>query len=238
LHAGKELTVDKHVHFCYFLYILVIDRERMPMTDEMRRLAEAIVDYAGRIARLELAPNTQGNLSARDPGSGLVAITPHDYAYEEMTPDDVVIVDLAGKTVAGWRETSHETPVHLTVYRERADVHAIVHAEPIYVNVFGVLGRPIPPVVVSQLLAVGGETPVMPFMPSGSEAFGVEMLRRMGDRNAVVWAQHGCLTIGPDLESAFRCTVALEGGAKIAYLASVLGTPNALTMADLVSAVA
>ena len=207
------------------------------MKDGLRRLAEELVSYAGRIARLELAPNTQGNLSARDPASGLVLITPHDYSYEEMTPDDVVILDLTGSVVSGWREASHETPVHLTVYRERPDVHAIVHAEPIYVNVFGVLGRPIPPVVVSQLLAVGGDTPVMPFMPSGSEAFGREMVRCMGDRNAVVWAQHGCLTIGSDLEAAFRCTVALEGGAKIAYLASVLGTPNDLSMADLVSAV-
>jgi ribulose-5-phosphate 4-epimerase/fuculose-1-phosphate aldolase len=229
--------VDMDVLFCYFLIVPVNNIARMPMTGELRRLAEELVVYAERIARLDLAPNTQGNLSARDPVSGLVAITPHDYAYEQMTPDDVVILDLAGKIVAGWRETSHETPVHLTVYRERPDVHAIVHAEPIYVNVFGVLGRPIPPVVVSQLLAVGGETPVMPFMPSGSEAFGVEMLRCMGDRNAVVWGQHGCLTIGSDLESAFRCTVALEGGAKIAYLASALGTPNALTMPDLVSAV-
>jgi ribulose-5-phosphate 4-epimerase/fuculose-1-phosphate aldolase len=207
------------------------------MADGIRRLTEDLVTYARRIARLELAPNTQGNLSARDPASGLVAITPHDYPYEEMTAEDVVILDVIGSVVAGWREPSHETPVHLTVYRERPDVHAVVHAEPIYVNVFGVLGRPIPPVVVSQLLAVGGEAPVMPFMPSGSEAFGLEMLRCMGERNAVVWAQHGCLTIGPDLEAAFRCTVALEGGAKIAYLASVLGAPNALSMEDLVSAV-
>ena len=207
------------------------------MADGMRRLAEDLVTCARRIARLELAPNTQGNLSARDAASGLVAITPHDYPYEQMTADDVIILDLAGSTVSGRRAPSHETPVHLTVYRERPDVHAIVHAEPIYVNVFGVLGRPVPPVVVSQLIAVGGEAPIMPFMPSGSDAFGLEMLRCMGDRNAVVWAQHGCLTIGPDLEAAFRCTVALEGGAKIAYLASVLGTPNALSMADLVSAV-
>ena len=207
------------------------------MSDGVQRLAAELVGYARRIARLELAPNTQGNLSARDAASGLVAITPHDYPYDDMTDDDVVVLDLGGTVVSGWREPSHETSVHLTVYRERSDVHAIVHAEPIYVNVFGVLGRPIPPVVVSQLLAVGGETPVMPFMPSGSEAFGREMLRCMGDRNAVVWAQHGCLTIGPDLESAFRCTVALEGGAQIAYLASAIGTPHALTMADLVSAV-
>lgn len=207
------------------------------MSDGMRRLAEELVSYAGRIAKLDLAPNTQGNVSARDPDSGLVAITPHDFSYEEMTAEDVVILDLAGRVVGGSREPSHETAVHLTVYRERPEVQAIVHAEPIYVNVFGVLGRPIPPVVVSQLLAVGGDTPVMPFMPSGSEAFGHEMLRVMGDQNAVVWAQHGCLTIGRDLEAAFRVTVALEGGAKIAYLASVLGTPNALSMADLITAV-
>lgn len=207
------------------------------MSDGVQRLANEVVSYARRIAKLDLAPNTQGNLSARDPETGLVAITPHDYPYEEMAPDDVVILDLAGRVVGGYREPSHETPVHLTVYRERPDVGAIVHAEPIYVNVFGVLERPIPPVVVSQLLAVGGDTPVMPFMPSGSEAFGLEMLRVMGERNAVVWAQHGCLTIGADLEAAFRVTVALEGGAKIAYLAAALGTPNALSLADLQAAV-
>jgi ribulose-5-phosphate 4-epimerase/fuculose-1-phosphate aldolase len=207
------------------------------MNERKRPLAEEVVRYAERIARLDLAPNTQGNLSARDPDSGLVAITPHDYAYELITPEDIVILDLAGRVVGGWREPSHETPVHLTVYRERPDVHAIVHAEPIYINVFGVLGRTIPPVVVSQLLAVGGDTPVMPFMPSGSEAFGLEMLRVMGDRSAVVWAQHGCLTIGTDLEAAFRVTVALEGGAKVAYLASALGTPRTLSLADLQAAV-
>nr|MBA3450858.1 class II aldolase/adducin family protein [Chloroflexia bacterium] len=147
------------------------------MTDGMRALAEELVTYGGRIAGLDLAPNTQGNLSARDPVLGLVAITPHDYSYEAMTADDVMILDLDGNVVSGWRATSHETPVHLTVYRERPDVHAIVHTEPTYINVFGVLGRPIPPVVVSQLLAVGGDAPVMPFMPSGSEAFGREMLR-------------------------------------------------------------
>lgn len=207
------------------------------MTDAVRQLADELVRFARRIAGLDLAPNTQGNLSVRDPESGVVIVTPHDFSYDSISADDMVVLNLAGEVIGGWREPSHETAVHLTVYRERPDVNAIVHAEPIYINVFGVLGRSIPPVVVSQLLAVGGDTPIMPFMPSGSEAFGLEMLRVMGDRNAVVWAQHGCLTIGSDLEAALRVTVALEGGAKIAYLASVLGTPNALSMADLITAV-
>lgn len=208
------------------------------MSEQASHLAAEIIAYAQRIARLDLAPNTQGNLSARDPETGQIIITPHDFSYELMTPADMVVLAPDGTVLAGERSPSHETPVHLAVYRERPDVHAIVHAEPIYVNVFGVLGRPIPPVVVSQLLAVGGDTPIMPFMPSGSDAFGMAMLQAMGDRKAVVWAQHGCLTIGADLEAAFRVTVALEGGAKIAYLASVLGTPHALTMADLAIAVA
>ncbi len=203
------------------------------MSDELLTLKTHLVTYAQRIAQLALVPNTQGNLSMRDSRSGLIAITPHDYPYALMTADDVVVVDAQGRGVEGTREPSHETPVHCTVYQERSDVHAIVHAEPIYVNVFGVLGRSIPPVVVSLLLAVGGETPVMPFMPSGSEAFALEMLRCMGTANAVVWGQHGCLTIGPDLEAAFRCTVALEGGARIAYLAQTIGIPLTLSLADL-----
>lgn len=203
------------------------------MNAELRPLAEELVVAAKRIAGLRLAPNTQGNLSARDRISGLVAITPHDFPYEVMTADDVVIVDRHGTVVAGEREPSHETPVHCTVYRERPDVHAIVHAEPTYVNVFGVLGRPIAPVCVSLLLAVGGETPVMPFMPSGSEAFAHEMLRCMGEMRAVIWGQHGCLTIGATLDEAVRCTVALESGAEIAYLAAQLGTPAVLSLADL-----
>lgn len=207
------------------------------MSDSLRRLAEEVVAYSRRIGRLDLAPNTQGNLSARDPESGRIVITPHDYPYELMTADDLVVVDEQGEQVGGGREPSHETAVHCTVYRQRPEVGAIVHAEPIHVNVFGVIGEPIPPVVVSQLLAVGGPTPVMPFMPSGSEAFGLEMLRVMGDAKAVVWANHGCLTVGRDLEAAFRVTVALEGGAKIACLAKAIGTPSSLTMADLITAV-
>lgn len=202
------------------------------MSDDLHRLKEDLVAYSKRLANLALAPNTQGNLSARDPVSGLIAITPHDLPYETMTVDDLVVVDEQGHVVAGHCEPSHETPVHCTVYRERSDVHAIIHSEPIYVNVFGVLGHPIEPVVITLLLAFGGPVPVMPFMPSGSVAFGMRMLEVMGDCPAVIWGQHGCLTVGNDLDDALRRTVVLEGGAKIAYLAQQLGTPAVLTPDD------
>ena len=202
------------------------------MSDALHRLKEDLVVYAQKLGGLALAPNTQGNLSARDAASGLIVITPHDLPYETMTVDDVVVVDPWGTVVEGTRETSHETPVHCTVYRECPEVQAVIHSEPIYVNVFGVLGRPVEPVVITLLLSFGGAVPVMPFLPSGSVAFGMRMLEVMGERPAVIWGQHGCLTVGKDLDEALRRTVVLEGGAKIAHLAQQLGTPAVLSPDD------
>jgi ribulose-5-phosphate 4-epimerase/fuculose-1-phosphate aldolase len=189
-------------------------------------LRHEVVKYAQEVATHGLVANTQGNLSARDPETGLVAITPHDYPYEIMTPDDVVIVSPDGRKVEGRHAPSAETPVHCVVYRERPQVGGIVHTEPIYVNCFGAVGRPIKPVVVNLAVAVGGEVPVMPFAPSGSESFGYRMLEVMGNRNAVIWANHGLLTTGESLQSAFRCTVTVEVAAQIYYLALQLGQPS------------
>lgn len=191
-------------------------------------LRHEVVKYAQDAAARGLVANTQGNLSARDPETGLIAITPHDYPYEIMTPDDVVIVSPDGQTVEGRHAPSAETPVHCVVYRERPQVNGIVHTEPIYVNCFGAVGRPIKPVIVSVAVAVGGDVPVMPFAPSGSESFAYRMLDVMGDRTAVIWANHGLLTTGHSLHSAFRCTVTVESGAQIYYLALQLGQPTSV----------
>lgn len=184
-----------------------------------------IVKYARLSAAMGLTPNTQGNLSARDPQTGYIAVTPHDLSYDIMTPDDIVIVDVDSKFVSGRLEQSSETPVHCAVYRARPDVMAIVHSEPVYTNCFGALGMPIEPVVVALVVDIGGSVPIMPFMPSGSDAFGEEMVKVMGDRNGVVWGNHGLLTIGPDLDHAFRRTVIIENVAHIYYLTLGLGKP-------------
>jgi ribulose-5-phosphate 4-epimerase/fuculose-1-phosphate aldolase len=188
-------------------------------------LKSDIVKYAKLCAAMGLTPNTQGNLSARDPNTGYVAVTPHDLSYDGMTADDIVVVDLNGKFVAGRHEQSSETPVHCAVYRARPEVMAVVHSEPIYTNCFGALGMPIEPVVVALVVDIGGAVPIMPFMPSGSDAFGAKMLEVMGERNGVVWGNHGLLTIGQDLDHAFRRTVIIENVAHIYYLTLGIGKP-------------
>lgn len=192
-------------------------------------LRECVLAYAKRAADVSLVPNTQGNVSARDPETGLIIITPHDMPYGTMTPDDLVLVDLDGHKVAGKLDVSYETPVHCAVYRARPDVDAIVHTEPLYTNVLGSLGVAIQPVVVSLLVNLGGAVPIMPYMPSGSDAFGRAALKVMGDGYGVVWANHGLMTVGKSVDEAFRRTILVEHAAQIYYLARLQGQPVIVT---------
>jgi len=188
-----------------------------------------IIHYAQLAAEFDLVPNTQGNISVRDPESDLVLITPHDMPYGTMTPDDLAVVDLYGNKVSGRRDSSFETPVHCALYRARPDLHALVHTEPVYVNVLGVLGKPIEPVVVALLVNLGGAVPIMPYMPSGTDAFGQEMVRVMGDGFGVVWANHGLLTAGKTVDEAFRRSIIVEHAARIYHLALLHGAPALVT---------
>ena len=189
-------------------------------------LRSDVIKFSKEVATRGLVPNTQGNVSVRDRETGLIAITPHDLPYEGMSPDDLVIVDINGQKVAGPHEPSYETPVHCVVYRQRPDVFAIIHSEPIYVNTLGALGKPIQPVVACLLTNLGGPVPVMPFLLSGSEHFGKEMMNLLQQGAGVIWANHCLLTVGRTVEEAFRRTVICEHTAQIYYNALLYGEPT------------
>jgi len=195
-------------------------------TENLLPLKQELVEGAALVASIGLVPLTQGNLSLRDPESGHVIMTPHDYPYDKMTADDVLVQDLAGNVIDGFREPSHESPVHLAVYERRPEVFGIVHAEPVYTNLFGVLHKPIAPLHVNTLITVGGAVPVMPFAPSGSRQFGYDMLAVMGDKRAVVWANHGMLALGDSLHKAIHCTVMVEISAQLYHMALQHGEPH------------
>jgi ribulose-5-phosphate 4-epimerase/fuculose-1-phosphate aldolase len=197
-----------------------------------RHLCEQVIRAASTAARLGLMTGNQGNFSARDPDSGLVVITPHDRPYDSMTGDDLVVVDVDGAVIAGHHEPSYELPVHCTVYRERPGVMAVAHTEPSYVNVFGALGRPIPPVTATGLKCAGGTVPVTEFARTRDVAFALAMLAAMGDAHAVVWGNHGLLVVAPTIAVAVERSAAIEQNAQILYLALQLGEPRTLAWVE------
>jgi len=196
-------------------------------------LKQEILDCCRRSVQYGLNFNTQGNISVRVPATGLIAITPASMDYDQMTADDIVVLDGDGRRVEGERKPSSETDVHLVVYRRRPDVNAIVHTEPVYSNVFGVLGQPVEAVLINMVTYSRGPVPVMPFMPSNSTEFGEAMVKVLGTCNAVIWGNHGLMTVGADLTSAFRCNVAVETAARVQHAALCLGKPHVLDYAEL-----
>lgn len=196
---------------------------------DLQGVRQEILDYCLMSMKYGLNFNTQGNISVRLAAGDRFMITPTDLEYDRMSPDDMVIVDADAHLVDGRHQPSSEVTVHLAVYRRRPEVMAIVHTEPVFANVFGVIGEPIAGALVNMVIYTRGEVPIMPFQPSNSTAFGDAMCDVMGERNAVVWANHGLLTVGTNLRDAFKTTMAVESAAKVLLHArTVTSTPTVL----------
>jgi L-ribulose-5-phosphate 4-epimerase len=193
------------------------------------QLRSAVLATARQMVADGLAHGAGGNISALDRRSGLVAITPTAIEYERMTADDIVIVDIHGKVVEGrWKPTS-ETPLHTIFYRSRPDIGAVVHTHAPYASAFAVSNETIPMVVTEAALCIGAPIPVAPYRRPGSEALAQAVLDAMGDGVAVLMAQHGLLTVGPDLRRAYETTLAAEASARLTLLARAMGaTPSTL----------
>lgn len=189
----------------------------------LSELRQQVFQHAQQMAADGLAHGSQGNISALDRASGLIAITPSAADYVTMEPDDIVVVDRGGAVVEGrWRPTI-ETPLHTLFYRRRPDVGAVVHCHAPYASGFAAALRPIPLVLAEAAACVGRPVPVAPFMPSGSAEFAELMLDTIGDGVAAVMGQHGLVACGPDLRRAYGATVAIEDSARACIFARQLG---------------
>ncbi|MDK2854849.1 MAG: L-fuculose-phosphate aldolase [Bacillota bacterium] len=198
-----------------------------------------VLATAQQLLKGGLVAATWGNVSARDPETDLIAITPSGMRYEILTAEDIAVVDLEGRLRDGKYQPSSETPMHTLIYRERPDVRAIVHTHSIFATVMATLKREIPPVIAELALGVGGNVPVADFAPPGTEELGRRALAGLGKGNAVLLQNHGVLTVGPNLERAFTIAAIVEDAAKIYVYSSLLGTPTlvpAEILADLFQA--
>lgn len=190
-------------------------------------LRARVLAVAREAAAMGLMTMTSGNFSARDRESGLIAITPSGRPYGAMTPADIVLVRLDGTVADGALKPSSETPLHLGVYEARPDLDGIAHVHSVHANAVGSLGLSVPPVVGTMWRYVGGSLETAPFMESGSREYAAHALAVMGDRRAVIMANHGLLALGETVERALESIAYAEEGARVFLLARAHGEPSA-----------
>jgi L-ribulose-5-phosphate 4-epimerase len=193
------------------------------MLDDLRArvLAVAREAYDQRLMTM-----TSGNFSARDPETGLIAITPSGRPYTTMQPNDVVVVDSGGAVVEGAHRPSSEAPIHLGIYAARADIHGIAHVHSLHANAVGALGLTVPPIVGTLWRYIGGDLRTAPFKESGTTEYATHALRVMGEQRAMIMANHGLLAISETVEDALEVAAYAEEGAHVYLLARALGEPS------------
>ena len=194
----------------------------------LERIKDDLVRLHAELPRHDLVVWTGGNISARDPETGLVAIKPSGVRYEDLTASTMVVVDLDGTVVEGRHKPSSDTASHLYIYRHRPDVNGVVHTHSRYATAFAAVGRSIPVYLTAQADEFGGEIPCAGFALIGDEAIGAQVVETIGRSPAVLLKNHGVFTVGPSATAAVKAAIMTEDVAATVWAALQIGQPDVL----------
>lgn len=202
------------------------------MTVRLETQRSEVVAACRRLSASGLVRGTSGNVSVREPSTGLVAVSPTGVEYDLLEAQDVAVVAPDGDVLAGRMKPTSELSLHLNVYRSRPDVHAVVHTHSMFATTFAVLHRELP--AVHYLLARAGESVrVTPYERYGSPELAHACVSVLGTDNAVLLGNHGVVAVGSDLAQAMGVAEAVETCAELAWRSELVGTPHVLPPAEM-----
>ena len=201
----------------------------------MQEERELVVEYGKKVSLAGLCPGTSGNISIYNAEKGLMAISPSGMDYFSTQPEDVVITDLEANIVDGARKPSSEWGLHTAFYKHKPQARAVVHTHSMYCTTFAVLGQPIR--AVHYVIGDTGvaTVPCAPYYPFGTLELAEAAISVCGESNAVLLGNHGLVTCGSSLKSAYSLACNMEYIAELQYRAMCIGKPNILSdeeMAD------
>lgn len=188
---------------------------------------QAVLDAARTLSARGLVEGTSGNVSARV-DDRRVCLTPSSLAYDAMTLDDLVVVDLDGAVLEGERSPTTERALHLACYRAYPEVGGVVHSHPVHATMFAVARQPIPAAIEEVAVYIGGDIPVCDYVMTGTDELGDEVARRLADRAATLLANHGMVTVGSTPATALHAALVVERTAHIVWGARLLGATHDL----------
>ena len=203
---------------------------------------QSVIATAREMDSLGLTTGTSGNVSLRlqpdqqgQAAQAILAITPTGVPYAELTPADIVVVDLEANPVDGEGVPSSETLLHAEIYRRRQDAGAVIHTHAVFTTVAAVTGSEIPPIIDEAVVTIGGPVKVSEYGFPGSQQLADNVCAALEGRNAAIIRNHGAVCVGGDLAEALAVCVTLERLAQIYVFASMSGEATCLP-ADAVEA--
>lgn len=191
---------------------------------------ESIVAACLEMNRLGINQGTSGNISVRWQG-GLL-ITPTSLPYDQMTPEDIVFLDMDGCT-SGDNQPSSEWRFHRDIMKAKPEVSAIVHAHPMYSTIIAIMGKEIPPLHYMIAVAGGHTIPLAPYATFGTEELSQNAVTALKDRAACLLQHHGLIATGPSLDKAMWLAVEVETLAQQFHGCLQVGPPPLLSVEEI-----
>ena len=199
----------------------------MPATSEAQLRAD-IVEVGRRLYARGYTASNDGNISVRLDG-GRLLMTPKSVCKGFMDPSMMCITDLDGKKLAGDRDPSSEMQMHLEVYRQRSDVQAVVHAHPPIATAFAVAGIPLDRAVLAEVVTTLGSVPIADYATPSTKELPQAVSKYIKAHDGMLLANHGALTVGTDVFSAYYKMETIEHFAHISFIARMLGGERLLS---------
>lgn len=185
---------------------------------------ELIVESGLKMLGSGMTIETWGNISYRDPKEGLVYMSPSAMSYDTITADDVVVCRPDGSIVKGDRKPTIEKELHLSIFRERPDVNAVVHTHPLYSMVYSCQGKDIPMLIDEAAQVLGCVCKTADYALPGSPELAKYCVKALGQKaNACLLQSHGAVCVGQSMEAAFKVAKVLEVTAQIYYMIESTG---------------
>ena len=197
---------------------MILEKERKEIADYLKKMLES-----------GLTKGTSGNISIFDRKNGYIAISPSGMNYEEIIPEDVVVIDLDKNIIEVNIKPSSESDLHIAIYKSKPEANSVVHTHSMFCTVLSTLNMPIKSVHYVIADCGSAEVPVAPYRIYGSEDLAISVVNTIGKSNACLLANHGMVACGDNLKSAFGLASTCEWVAEIQWRALSVGTPNYLS---------
>jgi len=203
------------------------------VAEALDRLRADIVEVGRRLYTRGFCASNDGNVSIRY-ADDRVLTTPKSVSKGYMTPDMMVVVDLDGRKVSGDRDASSELLMHLEVYHQRPDVKAVVHAHPPLATGFAVAGVPLDRAVLAEVVTTLGSIPIAGYGTPSTPELPAAVRQYIRVHDGLLLANHGALTVGPDVYGAYYKMETVEHFARISLVARLLGGERLLSQEEVV----
>lgn len=173
-------------------------------------------------------PSSDGNISIRL-DEDRVLTTPAGACKGKLSPEDLVVTDLDGRKIEGHNEPSTELAMHLFVYHQRPDANAVCHAHPPIATGYAAAGVALDKPLLAEMIVTFGEIPLAPFALPGTPDLPASLEPLIAEHDAILMANHGVVTYGPDLLSAFHRMDVVEHYARVSLVTELLGKQSLLS---------